>query len=468
MKRPRPSLTRALIGRQIGLLVLMLWVLGLTQLLVLRHVLIHATVESLQDELSVLRPILHHSLKDPSFAGLVPILFNRLRAPGVEVVLANRAGFTIANSPTLPYGVAPPLPAPDQYVLWGNHIVVGSTIVDPLAGKLGTIWLMSSLAPVTTILWRDAELFGLLALAVLIAAGLFGMISVQRTLVPLDNVTSTTERIAAGEFGRQVDVSKAPIEVSRLGEAVNRMSAAVRRAVDVERNAQDEMRRFIADASHELRTPLTALTGFLDLWADGGLTPEESAQSLTAMRRETSRMTRLVQQLLTLTRLDQPVADTIRPVHADLARALAELEPTLTALAPDRVHLQVPTPTPIWADRDRLAEVVLNLVDNAVRHGRGRIWVSAGPGPLGARLTVEDEGPGLDPDAIGHLFDRFYRADPSRSRQAGGSGLGLAIVKSLVEAHGGRVTAGNRPGGGARFIVDWPDRPGVQSATAPG
>ncbi len=459
MKRWRPSLTRALIGRQIGLLVLMLLVLGATQLLVLRHVLISSQADSLQDELSVLRPLLHHSLKDPSFAGLVPLLFNRLKAPGVEIVLADPAGFTIANSPTLPYGIAPPLPAPHHYLLWANHIVVGSPIVDPVAGKLGTVWLMSSLAPITGLLWQDATLFGLLSLAVLVAAALVGIVSVERTLVPLNEVTATTEHIAHGEFGRQVDVSRAPAEVARLGEAVNRMSAAVRRALDVERQAQEEMRRFIADASHELRTPLTALSGFLDLWAEGGLTPDESMQSLIAMRRETSRMTRLVQQLLTLSRLEQSAPDAIHPVVADADRVVRDLSPTLTALAPERVTVQVGAHTTIWADPDRLAEVLLNLVDNARQYGQGPIRIASMPGPLGVRLTVEDEGPGIAPDVLPHLFDRFYRADPSRSRQAGGAGLGLAIVKSLVEAHGGRVSAENRPEGGARFVVDWPDQP---------
>jgi len=217
----------------------------------------------------------------------------------------------------------------------------------------------------------------------------------------------------------------------------------------------------MADASHELRTPLTALAGFLDLWAAGNLDPEEARTSLAAMRRETSRMTRLIQQLLRLSHFDQEGAQALNASPHKVETLLDDLVPTLQALAPGRLVLNV-EPVEIWADRDRFAEVILNLVDNAVRHGRGQVTVSARPGPLGAELTVEDEGAGLSPEVAQHLFERFYRADPSRARSGGGAGLGLSIVASLVEAHGGRIRAGNRPAGGARFTVDWPN-----SAPAP-
>lgn len=457
----RPSLTRALIGRQLLILVAMLLVLGATQFAVLRHVLVRNAVDSLQDELSVLRPVVHHALKaethDPTFVQLVPVLFKRFKAPGVEVLLANSRGLIISSSPhpDVPTGTRPPLPGPDRYTLWARHVVVGSNIVDPQSGMLGTIWLLSSLQPTDAILWQDARLYGLLALAVLIAAGLFGSLSLQRSLVPLERVTETTERIAAGDFGRQAVVGPAPEEISRLGEAVNRMSRAVEAALASEREAQDEVRRFVADASHELRTPLTALVGFLDLWAAGNLDPDEERTSLAAMRRETSRMTRLIQQLLRLSHLDQEGGEALHRARHDVQALLYDLEPTLRALAPGRVVLDV-VPAVIWADRDRFSEVVLNLVDNAARHGRGQVTITAGPGPLGVSLVVEDEGPGLSPEAVQHLFERFYRADPSRARSAGGAGLGLSIVASLVEAHGGRIRADNRPEGGARFTIDWP------------
>jgi two-component system OmpR family sensor kinase len=463
MNRRLPSLTRALIGRQLLILVAILLALGATQIAVLRHVLISNTVDSLRDELSVLRPVVHRSLNsaDPAFrfSTLVPILFKHFHAPGVVVLLGSPGGFIIANSPHP--GVpttTPPLPPPGRYTIWSHHIVVGSQINDSHYGDLGTIWLLSSLAPTNTILWQDARLFGLLSAAVLLAAGLFGSLSLRRGLVPLAQVTETTEHIAAGDFGRQAVVGPAPAEIARLGDAVNRMSRAVEEALDAEHEAQAEVRRFVADASHELRTPLTALSGFLDLWASGSLDAAERKTSLEAMRRETARMTRLVQELLHLSQLDQKGPGAVRPAVHDLARIMADLEPTLRTLAGDRLSLTI-RPATIWADRDRLSEVLLNLVDNASRHGRGTISLSAGPGPDGVRFVVEDEGPGLSPEAVRHLFERFYRGDPSRANRGGGAGLGLSIVESLVLAHEGRIAADNAPGGGARFTLDWPSSP---------
>ncbi|MGC8489073.1 MAG: sensor histidine kinase, partial [Clostridia bacterium] len=396
MNPRRSTLTRALIGRQMLILVAMLLALGTTQIAVLRHVLISSTVDSLHDELSVLRTVLHHSLRkgetDPSFKALVPVLFKRFKAPGVVVLLASPPpSFIIANSPhpDVNTQTPPPLPAPDDFTIWSHHIVVGSVINDAQYGNLGTIWLMSSLAPTNAILWEDARLYGLLALAVLIAAGLFGSLSLQRSLVPLEQVTETTERIAAGDFGRQAVVGPAPAEIARLGDAVNRMSGAVEAALAAERQAQAEVRRFVADASHELRTPLTALSGFLDLWASGNLDPEEAETSLAAMRRETSRMTRMVQQLLRLSHLDQEGTSALHPAVLPLESLLEDLQPTLQALVPGRLALSV-EPSPIWADRDRFSEVMLNLVDNAARYGRGQVTLTAGPGPRGARVVVED------------------------------------------------------------------------------
>lgn len=449
----RPSLTRTLIGRQIGLLVIMLWVLGVTQLIVLRQVLLNATARSLQDELAVLAPLLHHSLSHRTFTSLIPILFNRFRAPGVEVVLANPLGFAIADSPTLPANVVPPMPSPGQYIVWANHIVAG-TVMRAHGHLLGSIWLLTSTGPLTQILYHDIELFGLLSVLVLAAVAGLGIVSVRRTLAPLEQAVTTTERIAAGDYGRAVDLSQAPRELAQLGASITRMSQKVSDSFQAERAAQDEMRRFVADASHELRTPLAALAGFLELWDQGQLTGADEATGIAAMRRETGRMTRLVQQLLTLSRLDAGTAQEIRREVCRLDEWLNDTTPALSALAGDRLTIDA-QPATILADPDRLVEVAMNLVDNALRYAPGSpVRVSSAPEPngTGGTLTVEDEGPGIPRDVLPHIFDRFYRQDPSRSH-ATGAGLGLAIVKALVEAQGGTVQVDNKPSGGARFSV---------------
>jgi two-component system OmpR family sensor kinase len=337
--RRRRSLTLTLIGQQVASLVILLVVLGVTQFLVLRQVLYSQTARSLKDELSVLAPLLHHSIVKKTFISLIPVLFKRFRGPGVEVVLANPKGFVVANSPTLPSNMVPPLPPKGSYLVWAQHIVVG-TPMHYQGHFLGNIWLLSAVQPLQNILVKDITLYGLLALFVLAAVAVLGAWSVRRTLSPLDRIIRTTEHIAAGDFGRQADIADAPEELTRLGDAVNRMSQAILRAFSAERAAHEDMRRFLADASHELRTPLAAVSGFLELWETGGLSPAEQERGLKAMRRETARMTRLVSQLLALSRLDTTPAQEIHPEVVYLDRWAEAMLPAWRGLAGDRIVLE--------------------------------------------------------------------------------------------------------------------------------
>lgn len=452
----RASLTRTLIGLQLGLLLVMLAVVGVAQYLVLQHVLLAQSARTLAGELAVLSPILHHSLAHKTFSKLVPVLFQHFRRPGVEVLVSNAGGFLIANSASLPANVRPPVPAAGTYAVWSGRVVVAGALRQG-GHFLGTLWLMASTASVSHILVEDTVLFSLLAVAVLIAVGWLGAVSVRRTLDPLARVIETTENIAAGRYGELANVHDAPRELARLGEAVNRMSAAVADAFSSQRQAQAEMRRFLADASHELRTPLAAVSGFLQLWEQDEGSPEERRQGLSAMQRETRRMTRLVNQLLTLSRLDAAPRQEIHPERVDVAGWVRDHEPTLRALGGDRIHLEL-SPAVSHVDPDRLMEVILNLVDNALRHTPpdGSITIGVAPEVDQVRVWVEDTGSGLTEEMLPHLFQRFYRGDAARSRDRGGMGLGLAIVKALVEAHGGTVEAHNAPGGGAIFTVHLP------------
>ena len=451
--RRRSSLTGALIGLQLGMLLVLLSVVGVSQYLVLQRVLLDQSARTLQGELAVLAPILHHSISHNTFATLVPILFRHFHSPGVEVLVANASGFSIANSASLPANVRPPVPALGSYTVWSGRVVVASPLRQH-GHFLGTLWLMVSMAPLSHILTEDTLLFAVLALALLGAVGWLGAVSVRRTLDPLRRVIQTTEGIAAGQYGELTVLDRAPRELARLGDAVNRMSLAVAESFQRQREAEAETRRFLADASHELRTPLTAVSGFLQLWEEGEGTPDERRQALTAMQRETRRMTRLVTQLLTLSRLDAAPTQELHRETVELAQWIREREPTLRALGGGRLAIDA---SPVWSsiDPDRLFEVVMNLVDNALRHTppEGTVTVHVGPAAGGARIVVDDEGPGIPGDVLPHLFERFYRGDAARSRDRGGMGLGLAIVRALVEAHGGHVAANNRPHGGARFTV---------------
>ncbi|HET9944754.1 MAG TPA: HAMP domain-containing sensor histidine kinase, partial [Actinomycetes bacterium] len=263
-------------------------------------------------------------------------------------------------------------------------------------------------------------------------------------------------------------------EVGRLSGAFNGMVDQIEaafRAREASESAavasEDRMRRFVADASHELRTPLTSIRGFAELYRQGAV--RETAELDRVMRRvedEASRMGLLVEDLLLLARLDQ--ARPLRKEPVDLLDVVTDAAHDARVLAPDRqVDLDVrgdQAPV-VLGDDARLRQVVTNLVSNALTHTPAgtpvavTLETAAEPDPETpgrVRVGVHDQGPGLTAEERDRVFERFYRADPSRTRAAGGSGLGLSIVAALVAAHGGQVTVESAPGRGSAFFVDLP------------
>ena len=242
------------------------------------------------------------------------------------------------------------------------------------------------------------------------------------------------------------------------------MLAQIEQSFAVSEASEERMRQFVADASHELRTPLAAVRGYAELYRQGAVTnPEDVAGTMRRIEDESIRMGGLVNDLLLLTRLDRqrplergPVDLTVLAVDAvQDARALDPARRVrLLGLAGDL------KPTIVEGDEAKLRQVVTNLVGNAVIHTPAGtdIEIAVGSGPTGrARLEVRDHGGGVDPVKARKVFERFYRADPSRVRGAGGgNGLGLAIVAAIVEAHHGQVVVAATPGGGATFVVDLP------------
>ena len=223
------------------------------------------------------------------------------------------------------------------------------------------------------------------------------------------------------------------------------------------RNLENTRREFVANVSHELRTPLTSIKGFIETLLEGALKdPERSAHFLNIMQEDTERLARLIDDLLELSSLEsgqtrlklQPVS-----IKDEIEKALAALEPRLLKKN-ITVEKKIPAGVPqISADRDKLKQVLLNLLDNAIKFNRdgGRIIISASLSNGNLEVGVSDTGSGIPAEAVDRVFERFFRVDKARSRDAGGTGLGLAIVKHIVEAHSGRVSCENAPGQGALF-----------------
>jgi two-component system OmpR family sensor kinase len=222
--------------------------------------------------------------------------------------------------------------------------------------------------------------------------------------------------------------------------------------------SEDKLRQFLADASHELRTPLASIRGYAELFRMGATTTRDETE--LAMRRiedESRRMGVLVEDLLTLARLDETPEP--RREEVDVASMARDAVTDAGAVAPDRqVTLTAPEHAPLSADPHQLQQVVANLMRNALVHTPAGTPIEVTVTDTGASvaLAVRDHGPGLPPNSAEHLFDRFWRAEGGRERGRGGAGLGLAIAREIVAAHGGSIRAGEAAGGGAEFVVELP------------
>ncbi|WP_244312662.1 sensor histidine kinase [Microbispora hainanensis] len=301
-------------------------------------------------------------------------------------------------------------------------------------------------------------------LAVLVALGVACYWLVRRSLRPLGEIERTAEAIAAGDLSRRVPLRHRRTEMGRLGRSINGMLTQIETAFREREASQERMRRFMADASHELRTPLTSIRGFAELYRQ-----QNSQDPVVLLRRiedQAVRMGLLVDDLLLLARLDQQRPLERRPVDVLSLAAGAVLD--AQTLAPDReIDLMrlddSDEPVRVLGDEARLRQVVGNLVSNALRHTPKGTAFRVGVGIVSgsqALIEVADDGPGLAPGDAERVFERFYRADPSRSRSdAGGTGLGLSIAAALVQAHGGTITADSKPGRGAVFRVRLPACP---------
>ncbi|WP_343044626.1 HAMP domain-containing sensor histidine kinase [Saccharibacillus qingshengii] len=315
--------------------------------------------------------------------------------------------------------------------------------------------------PLTAILWRQLAIFA--GLSMLALAGGFALYRpvLRRSLSPLSRMVAAVKQIDAGRLDERFPTSQGQAEVDHLALSFNGMLERLEEAFSAERELQARMRRFIADASHELRTPLTSIRGFLEVLLRGSRISEEQLRAaLRSMHGESERMTKLVEDLLLLVKLDRgPELQLMRLRPAELLR---ELEAHLRMLAGDRtvtLDTKAGEAAEISGDSDKLKQIVLNLFGNAVQHTdplQGAIALILDVSEGAARIAVRDNGPGIAPDLQRKVFERFYRGDDSRSRRSGGAGLGLSISLSIAEAHGGTLELDSSPGTGSTFRVVLP------------
>lgn len=324
--------------------------------------------------------------------------------------------------------------------------VVGLLVVsqNPMMGMIADPGVEATVARVNRAVWVAASAAGILAFGL-------ALLLVRTISRPLASVAVAAHRVAAGDLSARAPVG-GPAEVQSVALAFNRMAENL--------SHQEALRRaLLADIAHELRTPLAVMQGQIEALEDGVFPP--TAEHLAPLHAQTMHLAHLVEDLRTLAHADagqltlerQPVS--LAALVADLLAGLAAEAATRGVTLTGEIPGELP---PLDADPMRLRQVLVNLLSNALRHtpAGGTVTVSAVRRAATAFVTVADTGEGISPDDLPHLFERFYRADRSRSRATGGSGLGLAIARRLTEAHGGQITIRSERGRGTIVTLTWP------------
>jgi len=364
------------------------------------------------------------------------------------------------NAPVSPSHPALPhdTPSPSS-VRQGGLLFIGIAL-GPRSHPVGYAILARSMATedATLLRARLTLIFG--AIAVVIIAAIVALPIINRSLRPLRRVTSTAEAIAAGDLEQRASLSPSIDEIGRLGKAFDTMVDRLQTALATATASEERMRQFLADASHELRTPLTVLRGTSQiLMRHKNLEPEEGDAALSAIHDEAIRLSRLVDDLLTLSKLDAGQPLDPRPVV--ISRFLEEFVERYASAWPARtigVDRRELDGAEANVDPEALRRMLTNVIDNAARYSTAGkpITIEGGLDAGTVSILVRDEGPGLSPEDAERLFERFYRGNKSRSRLTGGTGLGLAIVHALVQQSRGEIHLDTGPDRGTTVAITLP------------
>ena len=332
-------------------------------------------------------------------------------------------------------------------------------IAQVLPTGLGSIVVAVSLAGVDRTLHEMTWLFLLISLIILVLIAFLSRFIIRISLRPLSEVEVTAAAIAAGDLSARLPDNNPKTEVGKLTRSLNTMLSRIEESFAVRVASESKLRQFVADASHELRTPLTAIRGFAELHRQGAVEGVEKTKELIGrIEKESIRMGSLVEDLLLLARMDEARPVSMEPV--DLTHVLEECIASASAAGPDHpITADIEPDIFVLGDNKRIHQAIANLLANARTHTPlgTKITVRAKSGKDDTRVSVSDEGPGLSPADQKKIFERFFRADPSRQRSSGeGSGLGLSIVDAIMKLHGGSVSVESELGRGATFTLTFP------------
>jgi two-component system, OmpR family, sensor kinase len=324
----------------------------------------------------------------------------------------------------------------------GNYQLVAWRKIGDLDSPIALIQISTSINDIEAILSREVYMHTSISILILIIGTIVATTIIKRTLIPLDDITNTVEGINVTDLHTRLDTEKGQSEINRLAKSFNIMLERIEISFEKEQTIKEKMRRFVSDASHELRTPLTSIHGFVEV-----------------LLRESERLTKLVNDLLVLTRLEQnPVVEISRESINDI---IEEIHPQLQILTKDReLKLDLKEGIMAYINRNQIKQVIFNLAQNAVLHtdkSNGVIKISTTIEKLDdenyAVLKIADNGIGISKENITKIYDRFFRVESHRSRQHGGYGLGLSIVNSIIDSNNGKIHVESEVNVGTTFSV---------------
>lgn len=332
---------------------------------------------------------------------------------------------------------------------------------------VGVAFVALPLSHVDRIVGNTVEIMAISALTIIGIAGVVSWLSVRRSLRPLREMETTAKIIASGDLSQRVPEGHPDTEVGALASSFNTMLIRIEEAFRVREASDERMRQFASDASHELRTPLATVRGYAEIYRLGGVPEDKIPEAMQRIESEAKRMGILVEDLLQITRLDEGrplqitkvnLTQVTRDAVIDFRVRAPKRKAKLTTL--DNIDDDTSPIADIYlrCDADHLQQIVANLLGNVLQHTPTDVPVEVAIGKTQktAVIEVRDHGPGIKPEDAKRIFERFYRADKSRSRASGGSGLGIAIVRKVVNSHGGSVKALQTPGTGITIRIELP------------
>ena len=341
----------------------------------------------------------------------------------------------------------------EEHLPAGRELLIFSLLFPDRAGNK---YLIETGAPYEQVEHVLRELLISLAVALPLIMGAAiggGYLLMRNALHPMNEIATTAERITSRNLNERVPVVPTGDEVERMAVSLNRMMERLE-------DAFHHISRFSADAAHEIRTPLAIIRGELENALQAPGLTAELRETIGSALEETERLSRIVEQLLEMSRLEagETLVERTRFDFADMTRTTVDQMRLLAEEKNLQLRFESTKPVDIEGDPLRLKQIVVNLVDNAIKYTPSGGWVSVSTFPQDGRVVLEvtDTGIGIPKDATSQIFDRFFRVDKARSRQLGGTGLGLAIVKSICSAYNGSVTVKSGEGTGAVFRVELP------------